>query len=653
MLESFLSDFAFIKDTLDKEGDHNFFGRNFSFFSTQPILFYNSERDTVVYVNSNFTDEFNYTVDDLAEWKYSIYPLLNSADHDAFREAMKSLVEFDGASSPDATYKLITKNKTHSYYRVKIRKLHKSYYFIQLENSVRAAIPVLKNKTADDLMNGAECILKFGFWMQDNVTEKLFWTKGMFELLEYDDVGDVVPSVAFLHEHIIKDDTFLDFEKKLNNGELKDSYRIKYHIRTNKNNILTVSEHGRIERDEKGTISRMTGLMRDITLQEESMKSLADYKSMMQENESFLDYGTWESNADGSDMLWTNGMYKIFGYDEPEKQNMHVNRDMYVKHMIDAPSMGSTDTATAFLEGKDFYHRDFEIKDEKGVIRLLSTYAKIVRNKEEVIQKIIGTTRDVTQIRENEKILESKIAELNRSNTELEEFAYVASHDMQEPLRKISTFGQRLKNQFTDQLGDDGNMYLNRMLNAADNMRKLIDNLLEFSRISRSRQAYEQTDLGATIKSVMDDLDMPIGEASAKISVSEMPVIEAIPSQMRQLFFNLLHNALKFRKKDTTLEIKIKQKKMTAVEKASHQLTTKKEYFLIALEDNGIGLEQQYAERIFQLFQRLEGKSEYPGTGIGLSICRKIVTNHKGWIFANGEPGIGTTFSIILPQEQQ
>ncbi len=650
MLESFLSDFSFIKDTLDKEGNHNFFGREFSFFSTEPILFYNSEHDTIAYVNSRFTDEFNYTVDDIADWKYSIYPLLSNEHHAEFRQAMKTLLEYDGEHPPDTNYRLIAKNKKYSYYRVKVRKLHKAYYFIQLENSVNAAIPVLKNKTADELMQDAESILKFGFWMWDTATDKLFWTKGMYHLLEYDEMEGVTPTMSFLSEHIIKDEKYLDFEKRLNEGQIKDSYRIKYQLKTAKNNTITVSEHGRIEYNEQGKMIRMIGLTRDITFQEESMKSLADYKTMMQENETFLNYGTWESNADGTQMNWSNGMYEIFGLTDVDKNKLSINRDLYREH-ITGSELGDSDPEE-YLYDKNSYHIEYEIKDGKGIARILSTYAKIIRDNENRIQKIIGTTRDITQLKEHEKILESKIEELNKSNRELEEFAYVASHDMQEPLRKISTFGQRLKAQFADQLSEDGNVFLTRMLNASENMRNLIDNLLEFSRVSRNKQPYEKTDLSAVIADVRDELDMQIEEASADISVDDLPVIEAIPIQMRQLFFNLLHNAIKFRKKDTKLVISITKKKMNNQEKKVFQLPSKQEYYCIKVADNGIGFEQQYAEKIFQLFQRLEAKSEYPGTGIGLSICRKIVTNHKGQIFAESKPGEGTTFSIILPQDQ-
>lgn len=654
MLESFLSDFSLIKETLDKEGSHDFFGKNFSFFSTEPILFYNSEKDAIVYMNSRFADEFNYTVEDLAEWKYSIYPLLSNEDQEEFRESMSGLLNAsdEGSNVVDGKYRLIAKNKNHSYYRVKVRKLHKAYYFVQLENSGKSAIPVLKNKTADELINDAEIILKFGFWMWDIPTDKVFWTKGMYQLLEYADMDQVKPSNTLEGVHVVKDDAYLEFEKRFKAGQVKDSYRNKFHLQTNTGKIITVSEHGKIEYDADGQIIRVIGLTRDITLQEQSMKSLSDYKAMMQENETFLNYGTWESDAEGNNITWTEGMYTMFGYDEKDRSELTVNKDLYDRHQL-IPEKKNIDEINSFLEDKKEYHREFEIKDNHGAVKLLTSYAKIIRNSEAGIEKIIGTTRDVTQLKEYEKTLESKIEELNRSNQELEEFAYVASHDMQEPLRKISTFVQRLQSKFGEGLDDDGRLYISRILASSANMRNLIDNLLEFSRISRSRHPAETVDLSATLAGVITELELEIEETGSSIKVAALPVIEAIPTQMSQLFSNLLSNAIKFRKKDTTPVITIEQHVLAEPEKKKYQLPLTTEYFMITVTDNGIGFEQLYNEKIFQLFQRLQGKFEFPGSGIGLSICKKIVSNHNGQIFATGEPGKGSKFFIILPKHQQ
>ncbi len=655
MLDSFLTDFADIRDTLTKEGDHKFFGKNFSFFSAEPILFYNNEKDVIVYANSTFSNEFNFSVEDLAEWKYSIYPLINKEDQAPFKEAMKALLDGDeNTVCPDASYRLINKGKNYTYYRIKIRKLHKAYYYIQLENSVKSAIPVLKNKTADELMNNAESILKFGFWMWDIAADKLYWTKGMYHLLEYDTEEEMDMSITpdFYNSHILKNDTYLEFEKRFKDGNVKDSYRNKFQLRTDKGNLLTVFEHANIEYDEQGNIKRVTGITRDITIQEEGMKSLAEYKAMMVENETFLNYGTWESDPEGNKIFWTDGMYNIFGYGEEDKNKLNINKELYTKHINPDDYTHGQNNNFDLIKEKDNYQWDYEIKDNKGVIKILSTYGKAIRNNEREILKIIGTTRDVTELRVYEKTLENKIAELNHSNRDLEEFAYVASHDLQEPLRKISTFSQRLQSRFSEKLGDDGNLYITRIVASCENMRKLIDNLLEFSRISLNNPPPREVELSTIVKQVTDDLDLIIAETNTTIKTGSLPSVEAISSQMQQLFANILNNCIKFRKEDVPLQINIKSRKLGLKEKEGYQLSAKAEYFLIKIEDNGIGFEQQYANKIFQLFQRLEGKSMYPGTGIGLSICKKIIINHKGLIFAKGEPGKGATFSIILPKNK-
>ncbi len=655
MLETFLADINDIRDTLSKEGDHNFFGKTFSFFSAEPILFYNNEKDVIVYANSMFSNEFNFTVEDLAEWKYSIYPLLNKDDQEPFREAMHQLLNGDGSNLlPDTSYRLINKGKKYSYYRVKIRKLHESYYYIQLENSLKSAVPVLKNKTADELINNAESILKFGFWLWDFYTGKLYWTKGMYQLLEYNIDEETTPPVSpeFYSSHIIKTDVYLDFEKRLQNGNIKDSYRNKYQLKTNRDNVLTVFEHANIEYDDKGKIKLITGLTRDVTIQEESMKSLADFKEMMNENETFLNYGTWESDPEGNKTTWSDGMYNIFGYEEADKKNLTINSEFYKLHMYPGDSSGGIENNFDPGAEKDNYLWDFQVNDHKGITKILSSYCKIIRNNEQKIEKIIGATRDVTQIRQHEVSLENMVSELNRSNRELEEFAYVASHDLQEPLRKISTFSQRLQARFAPVLDIDGNLYINRIIDSCQYMRNLIDNLIEFSRINTDNPPVERVDLPQIVNKSLEDLDLLIAQTKATIEVGHLPVIEAIRSQMGQLFVNIINNSIKFRMETVPLQIKIDSRKVTSKEKSEWLLQKELMYHLITIEDNGIGFEQQYADRIFHLFQRLEGKSEYPGTGIGLSICKKIVTHHKGIIFASGEPQKGATLTIILPEIQ-
>jgi signal transduction histidine kinase len=230
-------------------------------------------------------------------------------------------------------------------------------------------------------------------------------------------------------------------------------------------------------------------------------------------------------------------------------------------------------------------------------------------------------------------------AELARSNAELEQFASIASHDLQEPLRKVQTFAAQLNAHERDNLTDEGKDYLRRMSDAASRMRLLIDDLLVFSRVSTKGRPFEEVDLGEVAAQVLTDLEVAIDEAGATVTVDDLPTIEADRTQMRQLLQNLIANALKFRREGVAPEIHL----------TGSTTDVKAE---VTVSDNGIGIEPQYASRIFRAFERLHSRHEYPGTGIGLALCRKIVERHHGTITATGTPGAGAEFTFALPIEQ-
>jgi PAS domain S-box-containing protein len=252
--------------------------------------------------------------------------------------------------------------------------------------------------------------------------------------------------------------------------------------------------------------------------------------------------------------------------------------------------------------------------------------------------RIVGFTMILTDISD----LKQTQARLEQSNKELESFAYVASHDLQEPLRKIQTFGERLKTVSSGKQGPEGLDYLERMLGAASRMRRLIDDLLSFARLSSKAQPFARVDLHALAREVLGDLETAIEKAGATVTLGELPTLEADPMQLRQLLQNLVSNALKFRREDVAPSISIR-----ATVNAQAQLCE------LRVEDNGIGFDEKYMDRIFNVFQRLHGRgSKYEGTGIGLAICRKIVERHGGSISARSSPGNGATFIASLPLEQ-
>jgi PAS domain S-box-containing protein len=279
----------------------------------------------------------------------------------------------------------------------------------------------------------------------------------------------------------------------------------------------------------------------------------------------------------------------------------------------------------------------------------------------QVTTKVIVMAMEVTHQVETRKKIEAAVMErtkelaemnvnLQRSNAELEQFAYIASHDLQEPIRKISTFTQMLESNLTG-ISDKSKDYIEKIYNSTDRMTKLIRDVLAFSQISSNTDGFEKIDLAEIIKNIKTDFELVIEQKNAVIEVEGMPVLRAIPSQMTQLFSNLMSNSLKYTKPGVSPVISISSSVATKEKVKRHpQLDAHKKYHHIQFSDNGIGFDQEHADRIFKIFQRLHAKADYEGTGIGLSICRKIVNTHLGHISAAVGAHGGAVFHILLPE---
>ena len=263
---------------------------------------------------------------------------------------------------------------------------------------------------------------------------------------------------------------------------------------------------------------------------------------------------------------------------------------------------------------------------------------------------------DLTEKKKNEEIilkyqedLEAKNLELSQSNTELASFTYIASHDLQEPLRKIQTFSNRILDKEHENFSLSTRDYFRRITAASERMQNLISALLTYSRANTYEIVFIRTDLNVIIEEVKNNLRELIEENNATIETSNLPALNIVPLQFNQLFSNIIMNAIKYRKQGINPLIKINAEIIPASEIQMHATFTNNKYWKIKISDNGIGFDQQYATQIFELFQRLHGRSEYEGTGVGLAICKKIVQNHYGFIEAVGQPGIGSAFNIYLP----
>lgn len=254
------------------------------------------------------------------------------------------------------------------------------------------------------------------------------------------------------------------------------------------------------------------------------------------------------------------------------------------------------------------------------------------------------------QVQARTRQLQESVNDLQRSNTNLEQFAYIASHDLQEPLRKIQSFGDLLQTKRGAELGDDIDL-LARMQQAAKRMSTLVKDLLAYSRISTRQEAASSVLLNQAVEGALKDLDVTIYQSRAQIDVTTLPVVQGNVGQLEQLFQNLLSNALKFHREGVPPRIRISAQTVAETELPSEVKPARKApmYHRIEVSDEGIGFEGRYLDRVFQVFQRLHSKSAYPGTGIGLAICEKVAINHGGAITAVSQPGQGAIFQVYLP----
>lgn len=356
----------------------------------------------------------------------------------------------------------------------------------------------------------------------------------------------------------------------------------------------------------------------------------------------------WTTNAEGDATYFTQGWYHYTG--QP-KEEPYGTGWIKVIHPEDLERLGEA-WQQSVTTGKPL-QTAARYRNHQGEYRWHLTRASSIRNSSKEILMWVGTCTDIhDQILLTEE-LERKVRErtysLEVSNSELEQFAHITSHDLQEPLRKIRTFAGILSDSSGAQLNEDGRRYLKKINDTAERMSNSLKALLNYTRAHRDDK-FVETDLNQVVSNVLLDLELLIMQKKAKIETAKLPVVKAAPIQMQQLFYNLVNNALKFSRNGVAPEIGISCRTMDTEELLDHpSLQPYMLHYEITVSDNGIGFEPEYAEKIFTIFQRLHNRSAYEGTGIGLSLVKRVMHNHKGEVFATSMPGEGATFHLVLP----
>ncbi|ASZ10163.1 PAS domain-containing protein [Chitinophaga pendula] len=396
------------------------------------------------------------------------------------------------------------------------------------------------------------------------------------------------------------------------------------------------------------TALHLVWIIQDVTGQMEKGELLRTTQELVCEIEDLLQFGSWTWWPEDNNVQWSDGIYKLLGY---ERTSLPREPDfsLYMSHVSEEDADWVNAALYKAVSQKEPFEMEYDLLDQAGKRKKIHAKGKYVYDHERKQDRFIGVLRDISTVWQLEQDRKRYIQDLRRSNKELEEFAYVASHDLQEPLRKILTFGDLLNNRYREQLGNDGKQYIDRMMKASQHMQQLINDLLTLSRISSRKPDTTSVKLDEVLQGVLADMEETIRENNAEIIIHPLPEIKGYHVQFQQLFTNLLGNAVKFRDKERPPRIEVSCRILNYQEVVALLLDVKHTWYEITVADNGIGFENIHSHRIFQVFQRLHGKTEYPGTGLGLSICQKIIENHGGKISATGIPGEGARFIIHLP----
>jgi PAS domain S-box-containing protein len=508
---------------------------------------------------------------------------------------------------------------------------------------------------SEKLYKQAQQISHTGNWKWDIASSKLEWSDELYRIYELEPQSMKTGIPIALYNH--PDDIGMISNTIKAAIDTMSPFDFIYRVILESGNLKYLNAKGSVNFDSNKSPVSIYGTIQDITKQKETEKRIKEYQEFVQKITDVTPSIITAYNINSGQYSFVNdAIEKLLGYPAARVKEEGVAFVSSLVHPDDVAALADKNTA-ALREANTLGVNNNELVAEykyrmrhaSGEYRWFHTYGTVFeRDSKGMVESVLDISIDITEQEIAEQLLFQKNQQLQQSNASLEEYAYVASHDLKEPLRKIATFSDRLLTTQHTTLNDDGKVYLKKIIESSRRMQKMIGDLLSVSTI-QGNKSYKQTDLNTILAEALQPLDHKIEELGAVVTSDTLPRINVVASQFRQLFQNLVGNSLKFARAGVPSQISISHMFLNSDAGELYGLSKAASYLQIQLKDNGIGFDNQYAGKIFAIFQRLHGKMEYEGTGIGLTVCKKIVENHGGVIFAEGIPNQSATFTFIIP----
>lgn len=518
----------------------------------------------------------------------------------------------------------------------------------KLNGNLKSEIEVLRTENHSLKSKGAhleliESISHLGSWQMCLDRQTTCWSEELYKIYGYSDSS--LPRKGVLNEQVIAPEDREKVNKEIRLAiDNRRGFAVEYQIIQPSGMRKHVLGQGRFIEPE----NKLVGTVQDITELKQAVLKLKINESLLREAEKVSHSGSWEW-VDGEEfLLWSDEMYNIHGF---LPHSVFINASFYTGVIHEDDRMFVFRSFIAAKRSKAPFKINYRILTPSGEVRHVSSTAEYKQIGLNNNYAYIGNTQDVTALREAQVLLEQKIRALNRSNQDLEQFAYVASHDLQEPLRKIQAFGQRLSREHAQNLSAEAIDYIDRMRKAAARMRGLIEDLLTFSKVTRDKSKFVKLELRTVIEKTLRELDFIVESKNATVEVTLSQHVYGVEGQLIQLFHNVIGNSLKFSRENFPPKIEISAVYQSGSEINCENINQNMVYCVVDIKDNGIGFDADETKNIFDIFHRLHSRAAYEGTGIGLAICKKITDYHSGFILADGEDGKGATFRIILPSK--